>query len=134
MDKIVAKKLEEKEKNAPTESWRPAAVIDIPQKEGFRRRLVHKDKLRRKMVEGWTPVEADKEELEARIFDGTQVNSHIVRGNLILCEMPEEKGKKRDAYYKRLNDAAMDAKTEEYKSKFGPGETYGEGAKPDEVD
>lgn len=120
------------QKKEPTEPWRPAALLDLPPVPGRRIRWVHKDKLARKLQEGWKVIEAKSDPSESRIIDGTQKGSYIMKGNLIACEMPEEVAKSRDAYFQRMTDASLSAATKSFKGKFGASETYGEGASDDE--
>ncbi len=126
-------KSKDMKKSEPTEPWKPAPILDTPQRPGFRRRWVRKDRLRKKLLEKWSIVEAP-DDAERRIIEGTQIGSRIERGNLVLCEMPEEIAKQRDAYYRDLTDSALQTKTKEYKDRFGPNETYGEGAQPDYIE
>ena len=123
-------------KDEPTEPWSPAAILTHKPRPGFRSKWIRKDLLDKKTLEGWVPREADMNEVSPgkTIIDGSQQGKYVTKRNLVLCDMPETKAKSRDAYFKRLTDAATQSATESFKEKFGNRETYGEGLKEDQVD
>lgn len=116
------------QKPKPNEPWRPASMLEAPKKPGFRRKWVRKDKLAKALMEGWVKVEG-KDEIEQTLLDGSQSGSQIIKRNLVLCEMPEEMGKSRDAYFQQQTDELMPASVDKFKeaAKEGSGspQAYG---------
>jgi len=113
-----------------TKPWQPASILVVPDAikakySGKRLRWIRKTDLDRKMAEGWEPVQG-QDKTERTVIDGAQADSKIIKRELILCNMPEEMAKSRDAYYAEKTNSALESSVDEYKRKAGgEKETYG---------
>lgn len=112
----------------PTTPWQPASILLVPESvkakySGKRLRWVRKTDLDRKTAEGWTPIK-ESDSIKRTIIDGTQMDSTIQKRELILCEMPEDLAKARDAFFAEKTNSALQGSVDEYKRKAG-----GEGQK-----
>lgn len=106
-------------KTPPTTPWKPASYLNVPskyRKPGFRLRWVRKDDLDKKIEEGWTPVVGSTNKIapEKTIIDGTQLDTTVQKRTLILCEMPEEIAKAREAFFAKLTDESLTRMKDDY--------------------
>jgi hypothetical protein len=113
-----------------TKPWQPASILVVPASikakyPGKRLRWIRKTDLDRKMAEGWELAEG-QDKTERTVIDGAQTDSRITKRELILCIMPEDTAKSRDAYYAEKTASALESSVDEYKRKAGgEKETYG---------
>jgi hypothetical protein len=102
-----------------TKPWQPASKLKpVNRQEGYRYRYVHKDNLARMQDEGWEVVtKGAAKKLESNpvrtLDDGTPLDSVEKVRDLILCRMPEEVAKQRDAYYRKRSEALMQSSMSE---------------------
>ena len=112
----------ERKMNQP---WRPASILTARKKEGMRSRWVRKDLLEKRIEEGWFPrishAKSRIEASESTMIDGKPLSSYVVKRNLILCDMPEEMAKSREAYFKSLADSGLEAQKNEFKNQTNIG-------------
>ena len=110
----------------PTQPWRPASHLNVTGKDpNFTYRWIRKDNLDKSLAEGWEVVTSGKvQNSEKTAIDGSNIDSTIVKRNLILCRMPIEVKKSRDEYYRRLTDSSMQSEKELLDSSLG-GYGYG---------
>lgn len=66
----------------------------------------------KKLREGWEPVKA-ADHPELMLF-GNATSGNVEIGGLMLCKMPEELARSRDAYYERQNLAQVDSVDNHY--------------------
>lgn len=107
------------DKGDKNQSWRPASLIpDLPELPGYKTRWVRTSmrgerddtNVSRALAEGWVPVTVEEApEIAALCSKGVQGNGNIEIGGLIACKMPEHMVDQRNAYYKGLNQASLDA-------------------------
>ena len=102
-----------READAAPKTWRPADVLpDPPQRDGFVHRWVRGSSrgeqdavnVARAMREGWRPcVAEDYPEVVAEMFGRSESSTTIEYGGLILCRLPIELAKQRQAYFDGLS-------------------------------
>lgn len=96
-----------------TKPWQPASKLKpVNTQPGYRYRYVHKDNLARMQDEGWEIVsKASAKKLESNpvrtLDDGTPIDSVEKVRDLILCRMPEETAKQREAYFRSRSEALV---------------------------
>jgi len=101
------------------QSWRPPEVLPMPDpRPGWVHRYIRismmgKDdpaNISSKFREGWEPVKAvEYPELMVHATPDGQFKGSIEVGGLLLCRIPEEFMKQRDAYYNSQNKAQMES-------------------------
>lgn len=100
--------------------WKPAAILTARKKDGMRSRWCSLNLLEKRLEEGWQPrlrssgADIRVDAPVARLIDGKPLSSYTIKGNLILCDMPEEMAKSRDEYFKRINDAGLKSQKSEF--------------------
>jgi hypothetical protein len=101
----------------PTTPWKPAEVLKLPKKLGFRQRWVREDIVDRYLAEGWKLVEDKKKALNPpkTIVDGVPLSTTVRKRELVLMEITEALAKERDVYYKSLTDGALKGSINEFK-------------------
>lgn len=113
----------------PTTPWKPAEVLKLPKKPGFRQKWVREDIVDKFLAEGWKFVEDKKKALNPpkTIVDGASLSTTVRKRELVLMEMPEVLAKERDAYYKSLSDGALAGSVSEFKKVANEdgGKSYG---------
>lgn len=122
------------EKGRP--SWKPAAVLDVTDKEdGYRYRWSSKnpENLARKGSEGWETVsgvngEGAKLVPSGRMNDGSNLTSIQEKHDCVLQRIPEEIAQERDAYFDQENARRISGLTSHIKKdiKNAGGEAHGE--------
>ena len=101
---------------AANEPWKPASLLHtVASRPGYVQKWVREDLLYSSMQEGYEPVKAKQSEVSptVRLVDGTQLSNIIRKGSLILCEIPIETKKKRDAFFKELTQNQLKVPQEE---------------------
>lgn len=101
------------------QSWRAPEILPMPDpRPGWTHRYIRiammgKDdpqNISSKLREGWEPVKADEyPELMVMATQSGQFKGNIEVGGLLLCRIPEEFMKQRDAYYNSQNKAQMES-------------------------
>ena len=101
------------------QSWRAPEILPMPDpRPGWTHRYIRiammgKDdpqNISSKLREGWEPVKADEyPELMVMASQSGQFKGNIEVGGLLLCRIPEEFMKQRDAYYNSQNKAQMES-------------------------
>lgn len=104
-------------------SWQPPTMLPTPDpRDGYGFRWIRKQTLgeddlsnwSRKIREGWEPVNPqDVPEISAA-FTQDKRGRMIEVGGLVLCRMPVEMIRQRDAYYQRMNNLAVESVEETY--------------------
>lgn len=99
--------------------WRPADALPMPKAPaGWHYRYIRKsiagtpdtNNFGRAMREGWVTVPlSDHPELETSIEPSAKNSGLIEIGALVLCKIPEEIVKARNAYYNNMNNQQMAA-------------------------
>lgn len=123
---------------SPTTPWKPAEILKVAKKPGFRQKWVREDIVDKFLSEGWKFVE-DKKKASVSpktIVDGVPLSTAVRKRELVLMEITEALAKGRDAYYKSLTDGALKGSVEEFKkvanqdgaSSYGKVEISGGGA------
>lgn len=114
----------------PTTPWKPAKILSMPKKPGFRQKWVREDLTERFEAEGWKFVEDRKKVLNTpkTIVDGVPLSTAVKKRELLLMELPEAVAKQREAYFKSLTDGALKASVQKFKdtANEGSGKSYGE--------
>ena len=105
-------------------SWRPATVLKLMDRLGFRQRWCHNDRMNidKKLEEGWRFSQA-KHEKEGHAEGGAPLTSTDTYRELVAMELPEELGKERDAYFQsRASDQERGLKrqAQDNAAKIGP--------------
>lgn len=94
--------------------WKPASLLTHPPMPGFRLRWVSKAQLSKRVAEGWEVVQkggrpvTSAPDLERTGVDASKMDSTTQLRELILCRMPEEMARSREAYYKNMTDSLLD--------------------------
>jgi len=114
----------EPSKVTASEPWRPALLLQVKPIPGFRLHWARQDELDRVLAEGWTPVKG-KDLTERTTIDGTQMDSNILKRELILVKMPEELAKQRDAYYAKKAAEAIQDSVKTFEESGDKGLSYG---------
>ena len=101
------------------QSWRAPEILPMPDpRPGWTHRYIRvammgKDdpqNISSKFREGWEPVKAEEyPELMIQAAQSGQFKGNIEIGGLLLCRIPDEFMKQRDAYYNSQNKAQMDS-------------------------
>lgn len=95
------------------DSWHPASVLDVFDKEdGFRYRVVEKSQrnVAKKIREGWEMISnlASPQTINNAIGNGIDIGKSLTSvhegHDYVIMRMPEETGKLRDAYINNEND------------------------------
>lgn len=117
----------ETKKTESTEPWRPALILKVADKPGFRQKWVRVDLIDRFLAEGWSKV-TDNVKTEKTDIDGSQLGTTVQKRELVLMEISEARAKSRDAYYNSLTKGALDASVDEFKKVAGEGSgsSYGD--------
>lgn len=114
----------------PTTPWKPAEILKMAKKPGFRQKWVREDIVDKFLSEGWVFVEDKKKVLNPpkTIVDGAPLSTAVRKRELVLMEITEALAKQRDAYYKSLSDGALSGSVQEFKkvANEGSGKSYGE--------
>ena len=104
--------LPKQKRGAPV--WKPASLLTHPPMPGFRLRWVSKAQLSKRVAEGWEVVQkggrpvTSAPDLERTGVDASKMDSTTQLRELILCRMPEEMARSREAYYKNMTDSLLD--------------------------
>lgn len=103
------RELETRERNATPKTWAPADKLPVPHDvEGYGHRWVRKSTMgapdptnwSRNLREGWEPCKlSEYPELMLAVDPGSKESQLIEIGGLVLCRMPTEMIRQRDAYY-----------------------------------
>jgi len=101
------------------ESWKPASLLpDIKKQPGWAYRWIRTSmagnadarNVSSKMREGWEPVKlADHPEMHLFVDQNSRFKDSVEIGGLLLCKMPEEFVKQRNAHYQKAAQAQADA-------------------------
>ena len=101
------------------QSWRAPEILPMPDpRPGWTHRYIRiammgKDdpqNISSKLREGWEPVKAEEyPELMIQAAHSGQFKGNIEIGGLLLCRIPDEFMKQRDAYYNSQNKAQMES-------------------------
>ncbi|HMA78310.1 MAG TPA: hypothetical protein VKP88_04240 [Candidatus Paceibacterota bacterium] len=105
------RKQETREKGERRKPWAPPSMLPDPEPQaGYVFRYIRTSMLgsadptniSSKFREGWEPVRAEDHPELMAFSDSTEerFKDNIVIGGLILCKMPEETAKERDAFYR----------------------------------
>lgn len=115
--------LETRDEGARERSWqRPSALPTPEPKNGYGYRWVRMStygaddvsNMSSKLREGWEPVTyAEVPELGVLDRKGRE-RSRVEIGGLVLCRMPTEMIRQRDAYYRRQSELALEAADNSY--------------------
>jgi len=117
-----------------TKSWKPAKVLEIPEKfkdSRFVYRWVDRDRIgnvRKKLSEGW---EIDSEltkklvKLPKTLQDGSNLDSTFHIRELILMRLPKELAEARRKYYAERSGDTLSAEKEKYRRQ-SDGRSYGD--------
>ena len=99
--------------------WQPPSSLDAPKAPpGFKYRWIResilnqedRSNMSKRIREGFEPVRAsDHPDFEAPTIDDGRHAGVIGVGGLILAKIPEETVAEREAHYKNVNDATMEA-------------------------
>lgn len=102
-----------------SDSWVPPSNLPMPDdRPGYVHRWVRTSTLNnvdnanisRKLREGWEPVQASEyEEIQVRVDHNSAFKGCIELGGLLLCRMPVEKYRQRQAYYDRMAQNQLQA-------------------------
>ena len=111
--------LETRENSVRPASWRPPSILPDPKPEpGYAFRWVRASMMGQndntnisgKLREGWEPVKAsDHPELKLYADKNGRFPDAVEVGGLILCKIPEETARQRDAYYADMARQQMDS-------------------------
>jgi hypothetical protein len=124
-DALVSQTLEDR----ATQPWRPVSQLFSTKLQGMRPRWVRKDLLEKRIEEGWQPRLSDSksrlESPESTIIDGTPLSRYVIKRGMILCDMPEQLARSREAYYRKISDGGLKGTNAELDAGTG-GNTYGD--------
>jgi len=113
-----------------TQPWKPAQVLKVAERPGFRRKWVREDLVDRFQAEGWKFVDNKNKSVNPpkTIVDGAPLSTVVQKRELVLMEITEELAKSREAYFKSLSDGALESSVNEFKktANEGSGKSYGE--------
>jgi len=115
----VARELETREKQVAVKHWKPADRLPEPHEvEGYGHRWIRKSvlgvadptNLSKNLREGWEFCKlSEYPELQLAV-DASSASSDIIEvGGLVLCRLPKEMIRQRDAYYNGANLSQMEA-------------------------
>lgn len=99
---------EPKPKPRATTPWKPASLLDLPHKPGFRRRWCSKSLLKKREAEGWVicrDIKAQDFHRPGTILDSEDMTSATELRELIAMELPEAMAKSREKYYRDLDQS-----------------------------
>ena len=113
------RELETRDQQVATKQWSPADRLPEPHEvEGYGHRWIRKStmgvadptNLSKNLREGWEPCRL-QDYLELRLsVDASSNSSDMVEvGGLLLCRMPREMIKQRDAYYRGAQQSQVEA-------------------------
>lgn len=116
--------LETRDTSQRKKSWQPPQLLPDPTPQDgyvfkwvrsvFDRNRDDKANYNKRLREGWEPVQVqDHPELMMEI-GVTQSSGIVETGGLILCKMPEEFARQRQAYYQDRTDQILDSAEENY--------------------
>lgn len=118
-DPRTPRELETREKQVVKKNWAPAARLPEPhQVEGYGHRWVRKatmgvadpTNLSKNLREGWELCKlSEYPELQMAVDASSSSSDLIEVGGLILCRMPTEMIRQRDAYFGKANTAQMES-------------------------
>lgn len=116
-DERTPRALETRENEARVQEWKPPQVLPDPTPQaGWVFRYVRTSvfgesdalNVSQRFREGWVPVKAtDHPEIIFVKDHGSRYKDGIEIGGLLLCKMPEEVWKQREAYYRKLSTDQM---------------------------
>jgi len=119
MDDRTPRELATREHEARPTSWRPPSILPDPKPEpGYVYRWVRTamtgtpdaTNVSRQLREGYVPVRAeDHPELMLEADQNGRFKGNIEVGGLLLCKIPEEVAKQREAYYRNVAQQQMDS-------------------------
>src|SRR3990167_10751312 len=90
--------------NMTVREWKRPDAMGIPEHlktPGYRYKWVRKDRLAYRVDEGWEVVPVQNGKLMKENPDGVNMDKAYHLRELILCRMPEEMAKQRDAYFQK---------------------------------
>lgn len=118
-DNRIPREMEVREKQVATKNWAPADRLPEPHEvEGYGHRWVRTatmgvpdpTNLSKSLREGWEVCKLNEYPELKYSVDASSNNADTVNvGGLILCRMPREMIRQRDAYYNGSNAAQMEA-------------------------
>ncbi len=110
---------ETREAQTRNQTWKPPSILPDPTPEpGYAYRWIRTATLGQsdnpnvssKMREGWVPVRAeDHPELMLMADANSRFKGNIEVGGLLLCKIPTEVAKQRDAYYSEMASRQMES-------------------------
>ena len=113
----VPRDLETRDKQVANKNWAPADRLPDPhQVEGYGHRWVRVStmgtadptNLSKSLREGWEPCKlSEYPELQLSVDKDSKNSEQILIGGLLLCRMPTEMIRQRDAYYGNANQAQV---------------------------
>lgn len=111
--------LETREHETRAPSWRPPSILPDPKPEpGYVYRWIRTSMVNsadntnvsKQMREGYVPVRAsDHPELMLSADANSRFKGNVEVGGLLLCKIPEEVAKQREAYYSNMARQQMDS-------------------------
>lgn len=114
----------------PSDAWVPPSTLPVPEpKDGWVFRWIRTSlfergdgkNVSRRFREGWEAVKASEHpELYVMNDIDSRFPDCIEQGGLLLCKMPEEKVKQRQAYYETKNQQQIEAVDEHYMRENNP--------------
>lgn len=124
------RELETREKLTTAKAWKPADKLPEPHEvEGYGHRWVRKSimgqpdptNMSKNMREGWEPCKlSEYPELQLSV-DASSANSDLIEvGGLVLCRMPKEMIRQRDAYFGNANVSQMESVDSSYMKENDP--------------
>lgn len=117
-------------RTVPTQPWKPAQVLKVAEKLGFRRKWVREDLTDKFLAEGWKFVDNKNKSINPpkTIVDGAPLSTVVQKRELVLMEITEALAQSRDAYFKSLTDGSLESSVDEFKktANEGSGKSYGE--------
>jgi hypothetical protein len=115
----IARELENRETTQRVKQWTPPQGLPEPEPEaGYSFRWIRTAILGNfdpsntsaKFREGWTPVKAEEQpQMYAYSDPNSKFKGNIEIGGLILCKIPEEFMKQREAYYNKATNDQIQA-------------------------
>jgi hypothetical protein len=114
----------------PTDAWLPPSTLPVPEaKDGWSFRWIRTSlfergdakNVSRRLREGWEPVKAkDHPELQVLNDLDSRFEDCVEQGGLLLCKIPTERVKKREAYFASLNQQQVEAVDEHFMRENNP--------------